>query len=123
MKKAKLEPNLFEKINNFNSLKYLYLKGFIFDGIFTIKLSNLKILTWEKCKKINISDKYCNKLEKLYIRNNRNLKILENSNLKELKKLNLIYNFKTNRKVLETAKFKKLKILNLEHNKIANAIF
>ena len=40
-----LEPNLFEEINNFKSLRYLHIKYFKFNKIFTVKLENIKILS------------------------------------------------------------------------------
>ena len=55
-----IDSNLFENINNFKSLKYLYIYSFNFDRIFTIKLNSLKILSFEGCDNINISNILCN---------------------------------------------------------------
>ena len=117
-----LTSELFENINDFKSLKYLYICNFNFDNNFIIKIINLKLLYCEKCSNITISDTFCQKLEILnFIDNNiSNIKHLENVNLKELKELNLYNNNISDIKILEKIKFDKLKILNLSGNNISD---
>ena len=117
-----LTSELFENINDFKSLKYLYICNFNFDNNFIIKIINLKLLYCEKCSNITISDSFCQKLEILnFIDNNiSNIKHLENVNLKELKELNLYNNNISDIKILEKIKFDKLKILNLSGNNISD---
>ena len=59
-------PNLFESINNFKSLRYLYLENFNFNKDFIIKLNLLKLLSIKSCKNFKLSE-------------------MNNENLKELK--------------------------------------
>jgi len=136
-----LESNIFEKINNFKSLRYLYLKHFHFDKNLTIKLKNIEVLSCENCKNIGIFENFDIKSKKLNINYNNelekvnfekleilnlegnqisNIDILENANFKELKDLNLYRNNISDIKVLEKAKFEKLEILNLGSNEIKN---
>ena len=122
----KLKPKLFENINNFKSLKYLEIKSFNFDEIFTIRLSNLISLSFKNSKNIIISDTICQQLEILNFEKNESPIIIsnfENTNFKILKELNLAYNDLSDLKILEKVKLEQLKRLNLEMNVISNINF
>ena len=117
-----LSSELFENINDFKSLKYLYLCNFNFENNFIIKISNLKLLNCEKCNNITISDTFCQKLQILNFIDNdiSNINNLENVNLKELKEFKLYNNNIPDIKILEKIKFDKLEILNLGGNNISD---
>ena len=103
-----LEPNLFEEINNFKSLRYLYIKYFKFNINFNIKLENIKILSCKNCKNISISKNIGTKLEILDLEQNKisnNINILKNVNFKKLKELLLNNNIISNIKILGRVKF------------------
>ena len=119
---SKLEPILFEKINDFKLLRYLYIEYLHFVKKFTIKLENITKLSFINCKNITISKTFCIKIEILNLRENEisNINILENDNFKELKKIDLSQNKILDIKILEKVKFEKLEILNLQRNKIIN---
>ena len=88
---TRVDTGLFEKINNFKSLRYLYLKNIRF-SLLTIKLSNLIVLSLQNINGLKISDIICNKLEKLdftYSYNSEFLKDINTEELKELRELNL----------------------------------
>ena len=51
-KKCIIDPILFENINNFKSLRYLFIRNINFDKDFIIKLKVLKILSIKSCKNI-----------------------------------------------------------------------
>ena len=107
-----LEPILFEKINNFKSLRYLYIKNFKFENNLNINLENIKILSCKNCKNINISENFGIKWEKLDLEENEIsiIESLESVNFKELKELNLNDNYISDIKVLEKVKIEKLEI-------------
>ena len=98
------EFNLFQKINNFKSLRNLYVSRCGFNS-FTIGLKNMDV-------NLEILDLERNKIS--------NIDFLKNVNFKELKELNLYWNKISDIKVLEEVKFEKLKKLNLGRNKISN---
>ena len=117
-----VDTGLFKKINNFKSLRYLYLKNIKF-SLLTIKLDNLIVLSLQNVKGLNISDIICNKLEKLDFTYSNNSELLNDINveeLKELKELNLNNNNIDgyDNGVLEILNCKKLEKLNLSFNKI-----
>ena len=117
--KKDISPELFEKINTFKSLKYLFLQYFLFINNFTIKISNLELLSCRYCNNIKISKEFCPKLKILYLTWQKisDINFLENLNLKEL---NLSNNNIRDIKVLEKIKSDKLEILNLSSNIISN---
>ena len=55
----------FENINNFKSLKYLYLNSFYFDKLLFLKLTSLELLSLETCINIYLSEDCCSNLKKL----------------------------------------------------------
>ena len=120
--KNNITPELFENINNFKSLKYLIIDNFIFNNNFTIKISNLKLLSCENCNNIFISDTFCKQLEliKLSHDNKFDINVLENLDLKELKIIDLSNNNLPDIKALEKVKFDKLEILNLSFSLISD---
>ena len=106
-KSSIIDGNMLLSLNNFKSLKFLYLYYLSFNFInfkdelnFFIQLNNLEVLYF----------KYCNNI----------LYIIENSDFKELKELNLERCDISDIKVLEKVKYDKLEILNLEGNIISN---
>ena len=103
---CQLSPKLFENINNFKSLRYLYIKSFNLNENIIIKLSD------NFCQKLKLLDLGWNKIS--------NINIFENANFKELKELNLSHNNIADIKVLEKVKIEKIKVLNLGSNKILN---
>ena len=72
-----IDSNLFEKINDFKSLKYLFIHSFKFVGNFNLKLNRLRLLSIYNCENINISQNF------------QNLEIL-NLNKFDLPNINLI---------------------------------
>ena len=70
-----INNDLFEDINKFKSLKYLFLESFSSDNNFVIKLNTLKSLSIKKCKNINISEMTNENLEALDLRNNNRISI------------------------------------------------
>ena len=64
-----IDSNIFNNINNFKSLKFLYLAGFVFNPEFEIKLTNLEILFLEGCFNFSISEKSCSSIKDLNIGN------------------------------------------------------
>ena len=85
----KIEPILMENLNIFKSLKYLYLSGFIFYEIFVIKLITLKILSFECCHNITLTQNSCLNLKELYLEecsiiNNNSLFLFPNLELCDL---------------------------------------
>ena len=64
-KECKLDSAVFENINNFKSLKYLYISYFNFNDTFTLKLTTLKLLSIEICNNLRIEEKCCLTLQRL----------------------------------------------------------
>ena len=60
---------LFEKLNNFKLLEYLELKGFIFNYLFTLKLSKLKVLNLWNCNNITFNQDICLDIKQLHLYN------------------------------------------------------
>ena len=96
----KVNSNLFEKINEFKELKYLYLSYVNFDKNVKIKIRNLKILI-VNCENLSLSDIICPKLEILYYCNNNQEPKLEDINLENLKELKELY-INSKKKVLKS---------------------
>ena len=120
--KEYIVPNdLFEKINNFKSLRYLYLKNVNFSKPPTIKIKNLKIFYCDLCNDVKIKD--CENLQKL-IYNSNNLSniynLLGDANSTKLEVLDLFNNKISDIKILEKIKFDNLKILDLSMNYISD---
>jgi hypothetical protein len=59
----KLSPSVFENINNFKSLRFLYIENFNFDKEFIIKLNDLKLLSIISCENIKLSEIFNEKLK------------------------------------------------------------
>ena len=59
---------LFDNINNFVYLKYLYIYSIDFHENDKIELNNLKLLSFQECENINLSNISCPKLDILYLR-------------------------------------------------------
>ena len=95
-----INSELFEQINNFKVLKYLYLYYIDFNKNVTIKLSNLKIFYCIECENLRLSDIICPKLKTLKYINEEtkdiNFKTFDFKNLKELKELYIDYYCKIN---------------------------
>lgn len=62
---VKTDSYSFEIINNFKSLRYLYIAYFYFDKTFLFKLKTLKLLSFEKCNNICLSEDCCCNLQRL----------------------------------------------------------
>ena len=120
----RLAPNLFENINNFKALKYLYINSFFFDSDFIIKLNNIKLLYIENSDNIGIYQPSCQKLEVLNLSSFRmsNMSFLENENFKKLKELKLLDNNISDINILKNVKFDQLEKLYLGYNQISNNI-
>ena len=76
-----INSNIFNNINNFKSLKFLYLAGFVFNPEFEIKLTNLEILFFEGCFNFLISEKSCSSIKDLNIGNSDISKINKSNTL------------------------------------------
>ena len=119
----KINPEIFEGINRFNALKYLFLNSFPFNENFIIKLTTLRILSIKNCENIYLSDDCCLSLESFKYINNKmtkNINILENHDFKELIELNLHNNEISDINLLSTVKFEKIKIFHLSENIISD---
>ena len=119
--KCYLDNYIFEKINSFKSLQYLYLHGFEFDTIFYIKLKDLKVLYTNCSKNILISEEIVFKELKEYNLSNSDitsLQMLENSKIENLEKFLLMDNKISDIKLL--VKLEKIKLLYLEGNNISD---
>ena len=114
-----IEKDIFEKINNLKSLKYLYLRRIFVDEEIVININNLILFYCELCNNITIKD---GKLKKLYYPSNnlKNIDFLKDANFNELKELELFHNYISDIKVLEQVKFDHLNILDLSLNNISN---
>ena len=63
----KLDPNIFEGINNFKSLEELRLNNFEFKKAFILNLPNLKKLLIDQCSNIVFAENSCLKLKELFL--------------------------------------------------------
>ena len=118
-----VENDLFEKINNFKSLRYLYIRKINFHEI-TINIKNLNIFYCELCRGIKINE--CKNIQKLiYISNNLSMldNILNSDNSKKLNEIDLFNNNISDITILEKIKFDNLEILDLSMNYISNINF
>jgi len=121
-KSYKINPELFENINNFKLLRYLYLENIEFENDFIIKLNLLKLLSIKLCENIKLSEISNEELKILKLTENRisDINILEKVNFKQLKELNLSHNYISDINILEKVNFKELKELYLSHNYISD---
>ena len=71
LKNCKINPELFENINNFKLLRYLYIKHINFNKDFIIKLNKLKLLSITLCDKIKLSEMSNEELKELYLNDNK----------------------------------------------------
>ena len=119
-KKCNINPELFENINNFTKLKYLFIENINLRTNFIIKLNRLKLLSIISCKNIELAEMPNEELEELEFKNNKIvlINILGRISFKELNKLNLSCNIISDIDILEKVNLKKLKELNLFHNEI-----
>ena len=119
---CEIKSEFFENINNFKSLRYLYIGNINFDKDFIIKLNILELLSIISCKNIKLSEISNGKLKELIILWNTisDINILEKVNFKELKKLGLNCNKISDINILEKVNFKELKELYLNRNKISD---
>ena len=62
---CKLDSAVFKNINNFKSLKYLYISSFNFNDTFILKLTTLKLLSIEICNNLCIEEKCCLSVQRL----------------------------------------------------------
>ena len=88
-KNFKTDSESFEGINNFKSLRYLYISYFDFDKTFLFKLKTLKLLSFEKVKNINISQDCCSNLKRFTLSDT----IVNSESLFKLPKLECGYFF------------------------------
>ena len=114
--------DLFDNINKFKSLRYLYIENINFNKEFIIKLKELKLISIEGCKNVILFEILNEKLKELYLSYNNisDINILEKVKSKELNKLDLSYNDISDINILEKVNFKELNKLNLSNNKISN---
>ena len=112
--------DLFEKLNNFKLLEYLELKGFIFNYLFTLKLSKLKVLNLWNCNNITFNQDICLDIKQLHL---YNCKIIKQKNLlrfpvvEECKFFNEFEDeIKTYNSIIDYSSLKKVKILSIEAN-------
>ena len=140
-----INSNLFEKINNFKSLKYLFIYSFIFSINFTLDLKTLRLLSIYHCENINVSNNCSQNLEILKLYNTKILKKIMNLNklkilglinlnksdiikelrimgLEGLKELDLSSNKILDINSLEKVNLSKLEKLNLSNNNISNIL-
>ena len=61
--KINVNNELFENINNFKSLRFLYIENFNFDKEFIIKLNDLKLLSIISCENIKLPEIFNEKLK------------------------------------------------------------
>ena len=121
---CKIKSEFFESINNFKSLRYLYIENINFDKDFIIKLNILELLSIISCNNIKLSEIPNEKLKELVISRNyiSDFNILEKVKFKfkELIKLKLSYNKISDINLLENVNFKGLIVLNLSNNEISD---
>ena len=127
-KNIEVEAKSFENLNNFKSLKYLKIYGFIFKPFLNLNLINLEYLSISHCSNIIINDKLFN-LKYLLLNFNINVKPKNMLKLPELEEcaLESKLNFKDNyRLMIDFSSLKKIKVfkadtsdfLQLENNNI-----
>jgi len=121
-KYCKVDSFLFEKINNFKLLKYLYIENIIFDEDFEIKLNLLKLLSIKSCKNIKLSEISNKNLKELVLVQNSisDIFILKKVSFRQLNKLDLSGNNISDINILEKVNFEKLKELDLSGNNISD---
>ena len=84
-----LDPNIFEKINNFKKLEKLHLNVFHFKKTCILTLQNLKDLFLSNCHFLSLEKVNFSKIIKLGLYNNKNLNISNKLNLPELEELEI----------------------------------
>ena len=112
---------LLEEINNFKSLKYLYMKLFPFKKVFRIKLNTLKLFSLQHGYNVKIPNNN-EKLKSLCLNwiGDSVIKFFKNANFKNLEILDLRENKISDIKILEKVNFKELKLLDLSGNQISD---
>ena len=117
----KISPFLFDNINNFKKLEYLYINNLYFEKGFTIKLNSLNFLSINHCENIKFSENF-KKLKLLDLSNNYKLDIntLEKVNFSQLKVLDLSWNKISDINIFNNINLKEVKSLYLSGNKILN---
>ena len=134
IKSVLLNPQRFEDLNNFESLKQLNICGINFMTTFKLKLYNLKKLKISYCNKISLDENSCLHLKQLNIfysdimKTEKLLKLPEieecyledsNSKLYQQKHYNLIFDL-SNSKQLKTLKIDINNFIELENKYIKN---
>ena len=116
--------DLFEKLNNFNLLEYLELKGFIFNNLFTLKLSKLRSLILYNCNNITFSQNCCLNINQLHL---SNCIIIKQNNLLKFPLvedckfiLDSEDKIKTYNSIIDYSSLKKVKKLSIEVNDFLN---
>ena len=85
-----IDPSLLEKINSFNLLEDLSLSYFSFKNEFEIKLKNLKVINFESCKNILLTEN-CSDLKELKITDSILVKPQKILKMKNLEKIDFYY--------------------------------
>ena len=104
--------DLFEYINNFKSLRFLYIENVNFKKDFIIKLKKLKVLSIKSCRNIQLSEINDN-LKELYLSNDEisDMNLLKKMNCRELNILDLSNNKISDIYFLEKVNFKELNFM------------
>ena len=116
-----INPKLFQPINGFKSLNYLFIERIRFYKMFRIKTNNLKIISCKYCSNVNIVNSENKKELKLDLFNKNNIsdiKVLENTKLEilNLERCATVKDLKN----IENINFKNLIELNLTDNGIVD---
>ena len=120
-----IEEKLFEKLNDYKSLRYLKLNNFIFKDKFIFKLYNLKYLYLARCTNFFFDENNILNLEDLYLTEIEIKKLNKLVQFPKLKKLNIYENEKfidiidfTNLPKLKYLKANPSNFLNLGENEL-----
>ena len=112
-KNQEIEPNTVTNLNNFKSLKYLYLNGFNFKRNFVLKLDNLESLVIMNSKNIIFTEKNSLYLKNLELFFNTNVKPISILKIPELEECQLCSR-ESFKEVIDFSSLKKVKNLKIE---------